>query len=189
MTKQLFALACLLASALSFAATTVSIGDNHFELKRPHAINAVETAVDDMPGFLKNYKPRGAQVSGLSIQGDVLEFTVTKTILFITRSARVNARVDVDKSNTACPADTSAGFLVRFDLRDSEEVVVQNVDSIRMDFCVSEPSPDSIKVATKGFLVQGPQYDSLIGGMIVNEISNQIPALVDAFKAHVANQP
>ena len=190
MKKATLVLASFLLSSLSaMAASTVGIGNNTFEVKRSHALNAVFSAVNDMPGFLKNYKPKGAQVSGLNVSGDNLEFTVSKTILMITKSARVNADVSVDEQNSACPQGSVAGFKVNFDLGKSEQVVVDNVDSIRMDFCVSEKTPDQLTITSKGFLVQGPNYDKLIGGMIVGEISNQVPALVQAFKTHIEKQP
>ncbi len=189
MKKSTLLLTTLLLSSFSAMAATVGIGNSTFEVKRPHALNAVYSAVDDMPGFLKKFKPKGAQISGLSVHGDNLEFTVTKNVLMITRSARVNADLTVDEKNPACPQGSVAGFKVNFDLGKSEQVVVDNVDSIRMDFCVSEKNPDQLTITSKGFLVQGPKYEKLIGGMIVSEITNQVPALVQAFKTHIEKQP
>lgn len=188
MTRLLLALVLLFVSVHSYSAQTVKLNDSFFEVKRPHALNALDSAVDDMPGFLKNFKPKGAQVSNLRITDETLEFTITKTILFITRSARVNAKVGIAKQNKLCPSGSSAGFIVDFDLRDSEEVVIENVDTIRMEFCASEPILDTLKIITKGYLIQGPNYDSLIGGMITAEIGAQIPALIQAFKTHILNQ-
>lgn len=177
----------LFLSSTAFAAT-VKLGETAFELKRPNAINAVISASTDISGFLRNFKPQGAQISRLQVSGDNLEFVVTKKILMISKSARVNADVDVARNNPNCPALAATSFQVSLDFDKSDDLVADNIDTVRMDFCVFEPVPDQIRVTAKGFLTQGPRYDSIIGGVMVSEISNQIPALVQAFKLHVVNQ-
>lgn len=189
MKKLISVLLFVLLSTMVCAADNVKIGDANFIIQKTQAVNAVYSAIDDMEGFLENFKPVGAQISKPRIIGNNLEFVVKKTVMMITKTARLNADVSVIKKVNFCAQTSTTGFEIYFDLAKSDALVSNNIDAIIMDFCITEKGPNQIQVSARGFVTKAPTFDGLlIGPMMIKEIGNQIPALVQALKIHVGNQ-
>ncbi len=162
------------------------VGETQFGIERAGALHAVESSMDDIGGILKQFKPQGAQIKNLKVEGNRLSFKVVKSILF---SATVKAVVDVEKQNPACPVSSAAGYIINMDLRQSDAIVAENIESLRIDFCVNEIGSEKLSLVGKGFVGKGPGFNTSVGGALVKGMGEQVPAIAQAIKAQILGQP
>lgn len=175
-----------LVAQVANSSDAISVGETQFSIERLNALHAVEASMDDIGGTLKRFKPQGAQIKNLKVEGNRLSFKVVKSILF---SATVRAVVDVEKRNPACPASSAAGYVIHLDLRQSDAVVADNIESLRIDLCVNEVGSDKLALVGKGFVGKAPNFSTAIGGALVSGMGEQVPAMAQAIKAQVMEQP
>ena len=175
-----------LVAQVANSSDAVSVGETQFSIDRLNALHAVEASMDNIGGVLKRFKPQGAQIKNLKVEGNRLSFKVVKSILF---SATVKAVVDVEKQNPACPSTSVAGYVVNLDLRQSDSIVADNIESMRIDLCVNDLGTDKLSIVGKGFVGKAPNFSTAVGGALVSGMGEQVPAMAQAIKAEVMAQP
>jgi len=188
MNKMFTLSATFLFSSFVFAGGGVTLGESTFDLERPHAVNASISAADDINGFLESYRPQGNGIRDVHVNGNVIDFIVSKRIFGIEFSSYVNAEVSVVHGNEFCPQNVATGFKLNFDLKNSEQEVFEKIQSIDMNFCVAEPATDNIHVTAKGLLNKGYKCGAPLCDIVIKEITKLFPTYVESFKGHILKQ-
>lgn len=173
-------------SSYAQAKNTVIVGDINFNIERPHALNAFNSSMDDVGGILKRFKPVGAQIKNLKVTGNILQFRVVKNIFM---AVNIKAIAEVEKENSFCSSDSLASFKVLMDLRESDSIVSSNLESLNIDICVKEPAVDQLSVSGRGVIYKAPTYTNGTGGQLLSGMTEQVPGIIEAIRAHVLAIP
>ncbi len=176
----------LTLSFYAHASNTVVVGDVNFGIERPNALNALNSSMDDIGGILKRFKPIGAQIKNLKVTGNVLQFRVVKNILM---SANIKAIVEVEKQNASCPINSAASYKVLMDLRESDNIVSSNIETLTIDVCARETEVDQLVINGKGVIFKASTYSNNIGGQMVSGMADQVPAIAEAIRAQIMSLP
>ncbi len=179
--KKMFAAFCisLLVCLNAIAEERVPKSDFSFEHCGPYALNAMRSAMEDVNGILNRFVPQGNQLRNISVTKNILSFRFVKNFAI---SATVKGAAILERSNASCSRSSEAAFRLYFDLKDSDQVVVDQLSAFIINICVDESGLDHLKVSGHTSVVKADSYVRIIGAPMIEGLAEQMPGIVRAIQ-------
>ena len=133
---------------------------------------------------MKRFNPAGAKIDNKRVLKNVINFNITKTVLFVSKVVKVNGTLESIEDSSGC-ANNLEGYNIVLNFDGSDAIVTDNIDRLEAKLCVDISKSNQLVGSVKGKIYKGNNYSNAFGTIAKGIIEAQVNPLINALNAEI----